>query len=58
MSPQLIQNSSYIATASDCFALGIIFFILAKGRSPWNSADTINDSVYKLFVENKQLFWE
>jgi hypothetical protein len=38
--------------------LGIIFFFLAKGQTPWNMADPQNDLQYKNFVENKQSFWQ
>lgn len=46
-SKRLLQSKGYPRSASDVWALGVIFLNLIFGRNPWKKASLTEDSAYK-----------
>lgn len=57
MSPELLCRKPYSAASVDIFAAGVVLFIFFSGHPPFHEAK-LDDPYYKVFINNKQRFWD
>ncbi len=57
MCPELVSKQSYDAKKADVFALGVVFYVLAKASPPFVKADVNSDVYYKTLQTNPEHYW-
>lgn len=59
MSPEFILRLPYNPEKNDVFACGVILFMMVTGRPPFFEKASVNDPLYKFFVERREeRFWK
>lgn len=52
MSPEMLQKQSYDPYRADIWALGVTFYFMATGESPWNRAKERRDIIKAIFADD------
>lgn len=56
-SPQMLMSKNYNGFDNDCFALGVILFVIHAGSPPFREAKSTDPWYKNLLSGNAQIFW-